>query len=1145
MTIASAGNNEFELKLTPEEQRACDYLDELNTYDKFFEHSKPSDLLKGAIWLVRNPDKSNPDRLYQAAHSLRDIFYCLGNDRKNKLKEFSELTVEEQKSIEISNLLHELYVVITNIAHHFNGGKSYQHSETKLQSWGISVIDGVVSDTAFEGIIKQFVQLLKRSSVDFVEIHRKIDEVINAGFAGAKEEHINFLFNLHFDAKNYFFSKVGVDWFDWLLDKGLLETVKNPPKEDSDERYYHSPEMEYLIRVSETHPDKFADFFQSFTITDENLDIGILNRAIWATEKLPAQELKKMAQKICDEEWVKLLGNVRNSGFQYDGMFETLVAAEEWDGVLILAEALLKIKPKDKDETDTYLSDREIFYVDDLGYSKIYSHLINLPEEFQEKALKLAFSAIVEFEKRNVKERGEVHADGDNLSYMDTDFFTVSVSEEPGRSSREQAKNIAATYRILIEKTLGSQCSDPDEVRRLYTEFVEPLPNSRSMWRLKLFVMSRCPEVFKEELKTAFFKLFETGNRYHEIDGGAEYQKALSSSFGVLDEADRRDYVSKTFDFFVKLAQDNPEEKYHLHSGWENLSSISKYLTPEEVKTCEEKFGIAIEPEYEPHPIVGQSMGGMVSDRSPVDLSKYSVPEIISHLKDDWTPQALDEKYKGDDFLHPRNAQGLGDAIKEDMKVRTDEYLSHATDFFDRDNIHPHYTYSFVRGVEEMLRNKNLPEGFDWNNLFKLFKKIRLSGQKKEFDYDVEDGRWLSRWIPVHDAIADTLLHAQTETYDEVFPFGEFRDEIFEIIKYCSTVDDPKPENETTEYGDLHGIAINAVKGRAFQVFTHFVHYDGKEFPEGETKLLKEDVKALFKEWLEKETSKAVRFMFGYHLQPFYFRDKKWFQEEKILTSLFEDGEEALILATWEGYLNQSLHEELFNFLEKKYIASLEVKEEKDGKHSRERGFDELIGTHVALAFLHFDKFTRESDLFKALWSKADAEKQKEFVSFIGRHFAHRSDDWRRDNRVDIDKLKDLWDWILENVEDPTVYSGFGFWVSHERDSFEIEWLVEQVRKTIIKSEGNIDWDYGIIQNLEKFANTNPKATLEILDHYLLQGENLNPHRERWFMIDRELVDTLKIIYSEADLKESVKDLVNRLIQAGGQQFWPLQDILD
>jgi hypothetical protein len=737
-----------------------------------------------------------------------------------------------------------------------------------------------------------------------------------------------------------------------------------------------------------------------------------------------------------------------------------------------------------------------------------------------------------------------VFQDGDNFSYRDVDFYTLSPTEADGRSARENIKNVAAAFRKVLEKVFSENCEDSLRIRDLFERLINSLPDSRPVWRLRLYVMSLCPDVFAEDLKNAFFRIFEVGDKYHEIDGGTEYQKTLRSCFKVLTEDEKRKYVENTFAYFIKQSEENPDEKHHLYSGWQNLSSISEHLTEAEKELCKEKFGIEIKNEFEPEPVMSQSRGGMISDRSPVNLSEYTVTEIVEHLKTDWTPKILDEKYKADDFLSPRNAQGLGDGIKSDLKERSESYLANAESFFDREHIHPHYTYSLLRSVEEMLRDKKLPRDFGWDGLFKLFEVIQASGESEMFDDEIEDGRWLSRWIPVHSVIADILLNILTSEYDDVFPFVEYRDKIFTFIKYLTKINDPKLKDETSEHGDLHGIAINSVRGRAFQVLTHFIHYDGRLFPEGQKNILNEDVKIFYLDWLKNETSKAVRYVFGHYLPPFYFRDKDWFVSENVIEILFDSGDSILCLSSWEGYLNQSVHEELFNILEHKYLISLEVKEEEGIKHGREKSFDELIGTHVALAFVHFEGFTLESVLFKSLWDKADSDKQKEFISFIGRHIAHKDDKWRDDNRVDVEKMKELWMWVLNNIDDSKVLSGFGNWVSHERDSFNIEWLVEQVQKTVVKSGGNVEWDYGIIQNLEKFAQVNPGATLDILEHYLLQGEVLNPHRERWFMIDRELVDTLELVHKDDNLKERVNGFINLLISAGGQQFWPLKNIL-
>jgi hypothetical protein len=145
-----------------------------------------------------------------------------------------------------------------------------------------------------------------------------------------------------------------------------------------------------------------------------------------------------------------------------------------------------------------------------------------------------------------------------------------------------------------------------------------------------------------------------------------------------------------------------------------------------------------------------------------------------------------------------------------------------------------------------MLRDKKLPRDFGWDGLFKLFEVIQASGESEMFDDEIEDGRWLSRWIPVHSVIADILLNILTSEYDDVFPFVEYRDKIFTFIKYLTKINDPKLKDETSEHGDLHGIAINSVRGRAFQVLTHFIHYDGRLFPEGQKNILNEDVKIFY-----------------------------------------------------------------------------------------------------------------------------------------------------------------------------------------------------------------------------------------------------------------------------------------------------------
>lgn len=982
-----------------------------------------------------------------------------------------------------------------------------------------------------------------------IQLHKRIAEFFKLSPEAADVLTAQKLIGENFDARNFFFSRATPDWFDWLRDNNFLNDLREPVKNEGSGKYYYSPEMEYLVRVAEVAPEKFARFIQSFSVTEESFDLGILNRVISTMDKLPAPALKQLAEKARAEEWSRLLNKHRNSGYQYDGMFETLTKAGEWEGVLALAEALLLVQPEKENAEELYISRDNPFYVDDVSYSNVFSSIVAVPQEYKERALALVSKVIAEIVTKTSRSvPSDVFPFGDNYHLVDIDFFDLDIAESRGYSFRDDIKNLAATLKVLLEQAIGKICDSESEAKRLFSEYVDSLPESRPTWRLRLFTMSLCPTVFKVELRNAFFRLFEVEN-YSEIDSGAEYQKALNKCFGVLNKADQLLFIQKIFEYFSKQDEKHPDQKWHLRNGWETLSSISEFLTEEDKRACVEKFGLEIDPKYEPQPSVSRSRMGMVVDRSPVNIADYKISEIVEHLKTDWSPKKIREEYKGDDFLSPRNAEGLGDAIKSDLRNRTESYLEFAGNFFDRESMHPHYTYSLLRGFEEMLREKKITSNFNWNDLFVLYEKISESGQKDAFP-DTEEknsGGWLGGWIAVHDAVADGMLHILTNTYDDVFPFEVFRDRILNLTKYLFTINDPNSEKEGPKSGNLHGVAINSVKGRAFQVLTHFVYYDGKNANKNIKAVLKDDVKKLYLDNLHNEESLAVRFMYGHYIAPYFFRDKEWFVKGNVFESIFpsEDSARDKYMAAWEGYLTSNLYEELFELLKSNYINALKLRKSDYTEREYDKELDEALGTHIALAYVHYSSFTLESELFGELWKQGDTEKQKEFISFIGRHVAHRDDTWRSENKVDIAKLKELWDWVLKNSTNTEVFSAFGHWVAHERDSFEPEWLVIRVRDTVIKANGNIDWDYGITQQLEHFAEINPEATLQMLEHYLLDGDNVNPHRERWMMIDKELRKAIEIIYNNSQLKKRTYEFIDRLLIAGGQQFWTLADIVD
>ena len=365
------------------------------------------------------------------------------------------------------------------------------------------------------------------------------------------------------------------------------------------------------------------------------------------------------------------------------------------------------------------------------------------------------------------------------------------------------------------------------------------------------------------------------------------------------------------------------------------------------------------------------------------------------------------------------------------------------------------------------------------------------------------------------------------------------------IIKYLLSIkSSPDVEDDKRESNEPAHVAINSVRGQAYRAFVQFTYNDGN-------KTLSDDVKLLYEHVLDTDTSNAVRFTIGQFLASFYFRDIPF--TKSLLPKIFpkdETGKEKLYFATWEGYLASSLYKELFEELESYYEYAIKTDPNTYPDRKYLKGLDETLAAHIALAYAHFD-FNNADLLFDLFWKTPNETRHYEFVSFIGRTCITRSqagDAWFAENKVSKEKLIGFWDWILATdiKIEPKAFSGFGFWINPDKEIIDEKIIIKNLSITLEKSEGEVDWDYGMTRRMKVFAEIDPANTLEVIRHFLLHDGELNSHRRvPLFSIDSEIKDALEIIYKNDVLKPKVIKLINLLIEKGSSVFWGLKDILD
>ncbi len=976
-----------------------------------------------------------------------------------------------------------------------------------------------------------------------IQIHKEIDDFLKAGTTLATIEIATQLILRNEDAKRYFFAEADETWLKWIWDNGFLNDFKKKT-EDPTKYSYRLPELGYLSKMAEKIPSLVVDIIIATPISRNTFNPEVVDRFFWITGLLPSEQVKRVLPKMVVENWVQLMAPFSRSGYEYKKIAERLCQEKDFESLLILSKIILSVRAEDEfSDSERFSISDKLFYLSDVTETGIFEAILAHENNKKEESLKL-FSEVLTQIVNLGKDKEETVFDKTEPFYLlDVDIFTLELDTSKRSHLREDIQNFIATYKTLIQQIISSQCDNESGIRKVYTEYVSSLPDSLTCWRLKLYAITRCPDLFKEDIKEALFRVFNVGERYFEIDGGAEYHQGLIASFGSLDSnTTQREYVAKVIEYYGATLLDKDREGWRKRDGLEILTYIKKYLTDEEITKAESVFGSKPgEVKIAPHPSMGKVISGYVSHKSPINPADFTIDELINHLKTDASPKALSEKYKDDDYFNRTGPEGLSDAIKEDFKKRRSEYFDNLQKFFDRDSIDPGYVYAIFRQIEDMLRAKEFFSDTEYTQIFDFLNLVQQSGKSKEFEKS-EEKSYLADWITVHKVVADVLLDVLAVIKDSQI-FIDNRTRLLSLIKYLLSIkSSPDAEDEKRESGEPAHVALNSVRGQAFRAFVQFTYNEGN-------KTLSEDVKVLYKHILDTDSSNAVRFTLGQFLASFYFRDIEFIRG--LIPKIFpktEAGKEKQYFATWEGYLASSLYKELFAELQEYYAHAITINPTTYPDRKFSKGLDESLGVHFALAYAHFD-FKIGDSLFDLFWKTPNQMRHYEFASFIGRHYLTRdvaSDEWFIENEVSKQKLVDLWDWMLQtNVPiEPKAFSGFGFWINPDKEIIKDEIIVEKIAFTLKKSQGELDWEYGLLKRIKKFAEINPEQTLEIIRHLLLLNDGLNPNHRDYFDSSRQIGEPLEIIYKNEQLKKSVESLINELIEKGSSTYWGLKSVI-
>jgi len=1150
--------SEIPFELSDKQKELCRRLDQFYKIALDNKGISPSSIYRGALYAI-SPEQTrqNPDWMAQAAHSLREIIYpfykkaAVAVIKKGKaFKRYGSVGAVDK----LTEVIDHYYGFFSDVAHH-----NLVHAASNKYIVGNKKQTVEITGEVLKGIVPGFEDVLFEALRRQIDAHSEIDVFIRKGLEDY--ETLTKLINLNDDARHYFFAVADQKWLDWLWQSGLLDPIKEK-SDDPIKYYYHTPELEYLSKVSLKAPEKVADIILAIPISEEHFNPEVLDRFLWICQSMPAAQLTRIIPKIKKENWIQLMDKYNHAGYEYQKMLETLAKEHEYLSFLTLSEAVLAIRTKEElIKPGRSIADYSLFYLKDLVDTKIFELLPEIDNSYLEQALKLITLVFSNIIKLGEATKDQSYGNINLIDLYDFDFFSNRHDDTHHISSRDEIRNIAIVMKKLAQKTIGSSLNEPETANRLYCAYIQTIPESEVTWRYQLFAMSLCPMVFQADLRKAFFKIFDNED-YLRLLRGAEYEWTLKKCFSTLSGEDRRLYIKKVNLLFGSA----DKEGWIRNLGYNLLSCIYGWLEESEIKDAQKVFGKVLNSAFQPRASLSDFKGGWVSPKAPIDqeqLSKMPIMEIVSKLKIEWEPKQLTKLDQTKDFLSPLNAEGMSKAIESDIEHRFQEYISEAALFFDRNQLDPHYTYAFLNGIFDVIRKKKCPGNINWSGTIKLLSNIVDSGQALEFNQGPREREyhdaWLQSWEAVHDAMADVLQAVIDEL--SVAEFRKQRSNLIKVSEYLIKHPDPTPETENEKIKEIERdpqtgdeksigsdpltIAINSVRGRAYQAFVKFVEKDGETKQKTAIPILSTDVKKIYVECLYKENTRAVMFLFGQYLPFFFYQDREWIRS--IVAEIFNDDPKRkdLYLAAWEGYLVQNLYLEFFNELVGYYKKAILLDPADYTSRKYHKNLDVGLADHIALAFVHISDFSFNSELFKSFWEKNIPARHKEFISFIGRYSISRdkAKEWNTNQNIEIEKIKELWDWVLKNNVNSEVLVGFDLWMDAEKEIFDISWLAKHIRDSLEKINGKMEWDHGLTQSFPCLAIKAPIDTLDILRIYFLGSEGVR-RRRNWFFVDEPLVDTFKTLYENPITKDKADVLINELLPLDNGRYWKLKDIL-
>lgn len=595
------------------------------------------------------------------------------------------------------------------------------------------------------------------------------------------------------------------------------------------------------------------------------------------------------------------------------------------------------------------------------------------------------------------------------------------------------------------------------------------------------------------------------------LEGGSyrrEYIRLAEAGFADLPAASQAQLLEWIGE--ARQHAEHPERQriWQLHM----LSALGDQLPEEWISKraeLEGEFG-QVEPASVAFPQAG--FVGLRSPITPDEMKEMEIDAILDYLGT-WEPE--------DDGFEAPSREGLAPVLEGVVEDAPPAFAGAAPGFADVD---PTYVRAVLRGLDGALKASR---DFDWRPVLDLIAVIGdLPGDSERQNQASSDGDpgWSWSWQQALELIFHGLTSSAENKID-----GDLFGLVAEIAHSHVERTDPSLPDEREEGQELGSVALSSARCTAIRVAIALAERK-READMGGKGELDSDLETLLEAYLdpEKESSGAVRSIFGWYFGKLMYCDEAWAMAH--VPKIFPIEDERLWRAAWESFvMHHHTHDKLLEVLAPVYRRAVEeISAEKPEERLNDP--DEHLVAHLASYYVSGSIDFGDDSLLDRFYEKASTERRAQAISILGTSMEVLSPLGEEGEA----RLRALAERRLEAVEggaDPDELAGFAWWFSSEE--FDTDWSLDFLRK-VLHAGCHPHPDHVVAERLVGLRGDNIVERIEILHLMVERGAR------EWFVLgSRERIEAIlrEGLASGGEATSRARDLVNVIVARGNLDF--------